>query len=221
MPTSTWKSISQIMDVVMALNPHPKTILDIGIGNGKYGFLLKEYLSYWGARYSTKLHEVNIDGIEVFPEYIKEMHKHIYDHIIIGNAYELLPTFPDKKYDLILLIDVLEHFSISDGKFILEECRRVGDFTLVSTPIEMENQGVAYGNEYERHLSCWDKGELTREGATIVFNSSDQNWIALITENRDGYLNEISFNQSKFRTLLKVILPYRIRKNTSNFLKRF
>jgi len=43
-------------------------------------------------------------------------------------------------YDLVLLIDVLEHFDRLQGKELLEQCVRLGRNVLVSTPKRVETQ---------------------------------------------------------------------------------
>ena len=47
----------------------PSSILDIGIGNGSYGFLIRQYLDIAKGRLSRDEWELMIDGIEVFPDY--------------------------------------------------------------------------------------------------------------------------------------------------------
>ena len=51
-----------------------------------------------------------IDGIEACPEYITPHHKLIYNNIYIGDALNIIHTIK-QNYDLILLIDIFEHFS--------------------------------------------------------------------------------------------------------------
>lgn len=42
MPTSPWNQPNEIMDMVVLIGP--KSILDLGVGFGKYGFLSREFL---------------------------------------------------------------------------------------------------------------------------------------------------------------------------------
>ena len=139
MPSSPWTSITDILDIMMALTPRPKSVLDIGIGNGKYGFLAKEYLHYWGRRYEQDWKSndpYKIVGIEAFPDYVEDIHHLIYDDIKIGDALQILPTLFKFQYDLVFMIDVLEHFDENIGKTVLSECQRVGKATIISTPRE-------------------------------------------------------------------------------------
>lgn len=156
MPTSSYYQINTIMDLVSRTNPN--SVLDIGIGFGKYGVLSREYLEMWDGRkgfYNDWRRR--IDGIEGFKDYITPLHNFIYDNIYIGDAKDIIPTLKI-KYDLILLIDVLEHFDYKDGLQILENCRKIGKNILISTPKDIGYQDSSFlGNDYETHRFQWEK----------------------------------------------------------------
>src|SRR5690554_6183829 len=118
MPTSHSGQINTIVDLLTIINP--KKLLDIGVGHGKYGFLAREYLdiSDNSKPYSTRT--VQIDGIEAFPEYITDLQRLIYDTIHIGNALDVIDKVDN--YDLILMMDVFEHFTYEDGMALLNKC---------------------------------------------------------------------------------------------------
>ncbi len=158
MPTSLLYQISQILELIVCTNP--KKILDVGVGFGKYGLLSREYLDiYADRRYSNW--ERRIDGIEAFKEYITPVHDYIYDNMYIGNALDILPELKD-KYDLVLLIDVLEHFEYEEGKRALDLCNRIGRNMIVSTPKHIGEQGAAFGNSFETHRSQWSGKDFNR-----------------------------------------------------------
>ena len=50
MPTSFHHHISKMVDWVVRLQP--RSILDIGVGFGKWGFLCREYLDIFQGRYA-------------------------------------------------------------------------------------------------------------------------------------------------------------------------
>jgi len=152
MPSSHPNQISRIMQIV--LRRKPDSVLDIGIGFGKYGFLCREYLELWDGREAYRDWKRRIDGIEVFEAYVTDLQRRIYDRIYIGDALDVLPSI-DGVYDLILLIDVLEHFSFADGCRLLEACRVKGRGVLVATPKQVRAQGAAFGNEHETHRFQW------------------------------------------------------------------
>jgi 2-polyprenyl-3-methyl-5-hydroxy-6-metoxy-1,4-benzoquinol methylase len=158
MPSSNSNQISHIIEIVRKLNPN--SVLDIGTGFGKFGFLCREYLELWDGREKYNDWQRRIDGIEVYEKYVTSLQKLIYDNIYIGNALDVVPTL-DHKYDLIMIIDVLEHFKSEEGRKLLKDCTRVGRNILISTPKDASNQGAVFGNEYESHKSQWTKEQFS------------------------------------------------------------
>ncbi|MFH2103069.1 MAG: class I SAM-dependent methyltransferase [Chloroflexota bacterium] len=175
MPTSPWNSITPIMDIVMGLSPRPDRILDVGIGFGKYGFLCREYLSYWNLPDIPR--QMVIDGIEAFPDYAGDLQRGIYDELHLGDALGVLEKMPPGDYDLVLLIDVIEHFSRDAGLRLLGQCRRVGKAVIVSTPRRFWPQEAAWDNPWEVHKSLWSRADLRRAGAVRIIKQ--ENWIAV------------------------------------------
>lgn len=133
----------------------PDSVLDIGVGFGKYGFLCREYLELWDGRDIYDDWQHRIDGIEIFEKYITPAHNHIYDNIYIGDALSVLPRL-NTRYDLILLIDVIEHFTIEDGLRLLEMCATRSKACIVSTPLNASSQGNCFDNNHETHRSQWN-----------------------------------------------------------------
>jgi SAM-dependent methyltransferase len=169
MPSSHHTQLNEIMELIIETNPGK--ILDIGIGYGKYGFLSREYLELWneGATYDS--HKRQIDGIEAFEPYITPIHRLIYDHIFTGNAKDILPSITE-RYDLILMIDVFEHFTYQDGLSVLKECRRCGRNVLISVPRIMSEQEDVYGNPFETHRYNWKKKDFfSIEDKFFIYNS--------------------------------------------------
>lgn len=146
MPTSNFRSIPAICSEFERRQPID-SVLDIGIGNGKYGFLAREYIN-------DPPVEI-VDGVEVYPGYIRKTHKGIYNHIyamdITKDFHKIKPT-----YDLILMIDVIEHMSKEDGHKILDYFYGVP--MIVSTPKVFFTQ--QHKNPFEEHVSHWTKEDF-------------------------------------------------------------
>ena len=62
MPSSAPNQINQIVQLMMIVKP--QSLLDIGIGFGKFGFLAREYLELWDRRNKYDDWQRRIDGIE-------------------------------------------------------------------------------------------------------------------------------------------------------------
>ncbi|HYJ86791.1 MAG TPA: class I SAM-dependent methyltransferase [Pyrinomonadaceae bacterium] len=174
MPTSPWDSIPTIFDIVMSLEPRPTRVLDVGIGYGKFGFLAREYLTFWNSPESVR--RVQVDGVEAFAGYVGTLQEQIYDHVFLGDARDVLPTLDTDAYDLVLMIDVLEHFEKGAGRKVVQECCRVGKAVVISTPRQFWHQDDSWGNPFETHLSLWSKRDLLEAGAVRV--AGKENWIA-------------------------------------------
>jgi 2-polyprenyl-3-methyl-5-hydroxy-6-metoxy-1,4-benzoquinol methylase len=162
MPTSVYYQIPIILEIVIALDPD--TILDIGAGTGKYGFLIREYLEIWGAGanaepYGKQHWKRRIDAIEAFEPYLTPVHEYVYDHIYVGDAAQLVPQI-EEQYDLILLIDVLEHLEKSIGECLLRHLLQKSRSILLSVPSKLGRQPDLWGNPFEVHRSQWTEKDL-------------------------------------------------------------
>ncbi len=159
MPTSTF---SQIPAVVKYLETaRPASILDIGVGNGKMGFMARDFLDVMlGERYKKEDWKTLIDGIEVFPDYIQEHQNAVYDNIFIGDAMQVIDGLGE--YEMIIIGDVLEHFEKADAWRFLDKCSaHCSKYLLLSIPLgEKWIQPEIYGNPHEEHLSFWKPEEF-------------------------------------------------------------
>jgi len=151
MPSSQIENISTITQWIAGLNP--RSILDVGVGFGKYGVLAREYTDIRNGRYWRKDWKTIIDGIEIFTKY-KNPCWDIYNSIFEADAREMVQSL--RNYEVILLCDILEHFEKGEALALLHRCRTIATkAVIVSTPHGKYEQGAAFGNEHERHLSEW------------------------------------------------------------------
>jgi len=215
MPSSHPYQLNEILELIIETNPGK--LLDIGIGFGKYGFLSREYLELWDpdAVYGSRKRQ--IDGIEAFEPYLTPLHRLIYDRIFTGDAREVLPALTD-HYDLILMIDVFEHFTYEDGLKVLEECMRCGRNILISVPRMMSVQDEVYGNPFETHRYNWrrkdfsgipDKFFLYNAKSIICFIGEDSQRICMILNKRKRRRTLVRILElTGLKKPLKVLLRY-------------
>ena len=152
MPTSHLYQINEIMELIIKTDP--RRILDVGIGFGKYGFLSREYLELWDSREKYSEWTRTIDGIEAFEGYITPVHRLIYNQIFIGDATKIINTLK-QPYDLLLLIDVLEHLDYEPALQFLQDALKVSRNLIISTPHDIGIQKDAFGNVFETHRFQW------------------------------------------------------------------
>jgi hypothetical protein len=160
-PTSHPYQLNEIVQLIVLTDP--RSLIDVGVGFGKYGLLAREYLELWDGREAYGRWRRRMDGIEAFEKYLTAVHDFVYDRIYIGDALEVLPAL-DQHYDLALLIDVLEHFEHDDGIRLVAQCQRRARNVLISTPKDIGVQKDAFQNPYETHRFQWRRHHLEHLG---------------------------------------------------------
>lgn len=143
------------------LKMRPTSVLDIGVGFGKWGFLAREYADIWHQRLKKESWKTIIHGIEGFEQYVTPAARYVYDHIFIGDALEIIKTL--KSYDLILCIAMLEHLTKEGGHQLLEWCGQNSELAFITLPIEPGNR-VSTVTPFQNHRSRWTKSELSKFG---------------------------------------------------------
>lgn len=175
--SSPYENICYVLDIMEILNP--SSILDMGVGFGKWGFLFRLYCDIHRCRFFRSDWETRIDGIEIFPGNVEEWHEAIYDNVYIGDAFEVIDKL--QKYDVIILGDVLEHFEKEKAHLLLKKCTdRASKAVIVGLPIGDWPQDTLYDNVYEKHLSKWYPQDFSRTNALVKQFKSDRKY-AVIT----------------------------------------
>ena len=120
----------------------PKNILDLGCGFGYYGKDIK-----------AKNKKIYICGVEAFEPYINNSKSWVknYNNLIVDDLKDHLGS--NLLYDLVLIMDVIEHFEKTEALYIIERLKQFKT-TIISTPLFNYVQGAANNNELEIH-KCW------------------------------------------------------------------
>lgn len=118
---------------------NPKTVLDVGAGQGVYLDLIRDGL---GAG-------VIVNAVEVWQPYI--------DQFNLENRYDKLFAMDVKdmnnfKYDLVILGDVLEHMSEESAVELWSRISQQARNAIISIPIIHYHQDAINGNPYEVHV---------------------------------------------------------------------
>lgn len=159
MATSNWQNITYNINLIRKINPM-KT-LDVGIGYGRWGILLREFLDMWDDGIIDGKWKRIIDGVEIFRDYIKDYHNYFYDKIHIGNALDYI-KYTDENYDLIILGDIIEHFTKDEGKELIDSALSKCRFVMINVPIGKQwQQGKINNNDFEEHKSIWYNSDFT------------------------------------------------------------
>jgi len=175
MPSSRYDHIPTVLNVVQQLSP--ASVLDVGVGFGKWGHLFREYLEIVKseeepARYRRENWRIRIDGIEGYAPYVTAAHEYFYDRIHLGDMRRVIDDLD--TYDLIFLGDVIEHIPKDEGHGFLHRClahARMG--VIVSTPASETEQGILCDNPLEVHRSLWSLADfqaITRTIGTVTLD---------------------------------------------------
>jgi hypothetical protein len=160
--TSNWQQIPFCIDALMKIEP--RRVLDVGVGFGRWGMIVREFCDVWFSRVFKDQWQVHLEGIEAFPKSITEYHRHFYNQIHLGDASEVIPTL-EGPWSVTIYGDVLEHFTKARAHELLNLSLDRSDYVIVNIPIGEEHpQGEAYGNVYERHLSSWEPEDFVGFG---------------------------------------------------------
>src|SRR5690606_3575305 len=120
-----------------------RSVLDLGVGMGMYGAVVRQYLDMGVRPWRTRL-----IGVGGFPAYRNPCWD-LYDHVFEQSITLFLPWATD-QWDAILLLDVLEHFDRQAGEQVIAAARKrltPGGRLYIGTPAVWIEQGAAYGNE--------------------------------------------------------------------------
>ena len=150
MPSSTHVHISKMVDWIVRLQP--TSVLDIGVGFGKWGFLAREYTDINAHHYKREDWKVRIEGVEAFPEYATPTYHYVYDQVHYGDLRTVLPNLG--TFDLVIIGDVIEHFDKEVGLDLLQQLREKSRYILLSSPTVFFTQEL-FENEFEQHRSLW------------------------------------------------------------------
>lgn len=164
MPSSNYAVIPVVLDIVLTLQP--KSILDIGVGYGKYGVLFREYLDIWKTDKPFGTRTFKLVGVEAFAGYMNPCWD-VYNDVYVDNIQNL-PEIYTQPFDLVFMGDVIEHLPKEQALALIKGLNY--EDLLIVTPLEVREQGAVYGNPYEQHISKWDKSDLPDAQHFIVGN---------------------------------------------------
>lgn len=158
MPVGSLNIFPEIIRIALLNNP--KKVLDVGVGYGINGAGIRNWFS------DVHKREIQLTGIEVFEPYKNPLWQ-VYDELRNDDIRDV----ELEQYDVIIMTDVIEHFSKEDGKRVVEKLKRALNpkgVLLISTPATWFEQGAWGGNEHEIHRSLWSIDEFVKMGFAII-----------------------------------------------------
>lgn len=165
MPCSNIGSIENGIRLLLKINP--ESVLDVGIGFGMWGFLVRQYLDVrrhhqWKDIDGASDWKVRLDGVEAFHPYLEsEVARSLYDRMYGMTAKQFFHDFDSlsgrESYDVTILSHVLEHMPVHDAHFVVHEALLNSGNVLIGLPLRHDDEGheQAFNNPHELHTDDW------------------------------------------------------------------
>ena len=172
MASSFLDQMPTIMYVLQKINP--QTVLDVGKGFGKYGFLLHEYVGIDNTkkpdpnRTLAEQSRIAIDAIEVNPSFQWPHISQFYRHVYLGRVEELCDDLP--AYDVVLMSDVIEHIEKTAALRVVDLFLARGSTLLISTPRKFFQQEL-FESPDEHHVSFWTINDFRKPDRTVFYQN--------------------------------------------------
>ena len=180
MPSCSPDVIGPMLHAIMYVKP--TKILDVGVGNGKWGFLCEEYLKYWCG--ITPF----IYGVEPFSDYQNHYNWAAYSDVYLVTIQHFLEEV-DEEFDLIIMSDVLEHLDKKEAYRVLKDLLKITKYVLISTPNGFRKQDECFDNKYEIHKSGFTKEDF--HNPSFIGETENQLIVLLEGELKGFYLYKI------------------------------
>jgi len=88
--------------------------------------------------------------------------------VIEGDIRYVLSSIPDNSYDVVTMLDSIEHFRRPDARVILMNIMAIArQRVLIWLPLGYCPQGDLQGNIFQRHLSTWSGKEFREMGFDV------------------------------------------------------
>lgn len=161
MPTGASESYPYLIEFARELIPQPRRILDVGVGFGAIGFLVRNYFEAKDhLRFSKREWKIRLTGIEIYKNSIHTLQKEIYNSIIIGDVF--MEAKKLGSFDLVFFGDIIEHFSKKEGHRLLSLLLPRAKYIIIATPLGYKKQGVVGKNIHEAHTSGWTLKDFSK-----------------------------------------------------------
>lgn len=168
------ENIPIILETVLSKNP--MKVIDIGAGMGKYGLLVREqYLSSKARKGDlSPLDDITIDAIEdteYFFEFRRGLLEIVYDNVFKKSVFDSVNILEEKKYDMVLFIDTVEHWEKEKTLELLRKINQYSDI-LISTPKRTGMYTKHYYGDPRHHITQWDESDFNEFNINVIPNKN-------------------------------------------------
>jgi SAM-dependent methyltransferase len=167
MPIGSFTAVPHLAKMLVLRSPG--RVLDLGIGSGFLGAIVRQWVDA-----GTRPWKTFLVGVEAWADYRNPLWD-LYNVVFVETIQDYLDRHSD-RFDCVLLGDVLEHFEWNEGVTLLRQLQtRVapGGILIVATPAVFHDQAGVNGNQFERHRSIWAAGQLEDLGFQTLLSGTE------------------------------------------------
>jgi hypothetical protein len=152
------KFTNQFINTIYKETQDCKTLLDIGCG-----FNL-------GIKKTTTRMDRSV-GIDTFaPSIEKAKIEKTHNEFIIDNIDNALCNISDKSFDVVIALDLIEHFTKEKGLWLISEMNRIAiKKIIIFTPNGFVSQSPFDNNPFQEHISGWEIKEMKEMGFQKIY----------------------------------------------------
>jgi len=155
---NNWQSIPFFVDILLAINP--AQALDMRIGYGHWGMLVREFCDARYNRFAAENRNVQLEGRTSSSEKISPEYCHLYDKIHQASYQEIVATLT-QEWNVIFFSNVLDQIEKTEALDLLSWALKQSDYVLVHVPLGQMPQHNDSGTQtLEKQLSFWDIGDF-------------------------------------------------------------
>ena len=161
MPRDDWET-NTIDKIFQREGLYPKerisTILDVACGLS----LKSQYLDA----------DIRV-GVDIYKPYLAKIDAKVPFTTVVGDVRRLDDLFIEKSFDLVLMLDIIEHLEKPDSLALLQTAERLAKVAvIIETPEGFVPQNIDIwghgGDEFQTHRCGWEKAELEELGFHVI-----------------------------------------------------
>jgi hypothetical protein len=111
----------------------------------------------------------NTAGIEAYePAFLEARRLNTHDHLVLGDARDLVRWFKPRQFDACIAIDLIEHLNKEDGLRLMRQMEQIAlKRVVLFTPNGFLPQGHREPGDLQTHLSGWGPDEMNGYGYRV------------------------------------------------------
>jgi len=112
-------------------------------------------------------------GVDIYRPYLEKIDATVPYTTVVHDVRKLDEVFIDKSFDLVLMLDIIEHLEKDESLAMMKIAERLAKVAvIVETPEGYVPQNIDIwghgGDEWQTHRCGWDKAELEGMGYKVI-----------------------------------------------------